>query len=183
MLSEAQKKRLLFIARTTLECLTRTGQFPEIKEDDPVLNQKRGVFVTLHKKPGRILRGCIGYIFAVKPLWKAVMEMTKAAAFEDPRFPPVSAQELQDIIIEISVLSPLKRISKIEEIKIGRHGLYIQRGFAAGLLLPQVAVERGFDVETFLTETCYKAGLSGDCWKDPSTDIYVFEAEIFEEGE
>jgi len=107
--------------------------------------------------------------------------MAVAAAFDDPRFPPLKAEELKDLELEISVLSPLKKIRDIHEIEVGKHGLYIVRGYHSGLLLPQVAIEYGWDRETFLEETCYKAGLPPDAWRDAQTEIYVFSADYFGE--
>ena len=145
--------------------------------DSNNLRLKRGAFVTL-KKQGR-LRGCIGYIKAYKPPWETVQEMAVAAAFTDPRFPSLRAEEIQQLTFEISVLSPLKRIADVNDIEVGKHGLYIIRGYNSGLLLPQVATEYKWDRETFLEETCHKAGLPPDAWKDKETEIYIFSADYF----
>jgi AmmeMemoRadiSam system protein A len=107
--------------------------------------------------------------------------MAVAAAFQDPRFPPLGPEELADLELEISVLTPMQRIQKVEEIQVGKHGLYIVRGIYRGLLLPQVATEHNWDRLTFLEQTCAKAGLPADAWKDPAAQIYVFSAEIFSE--
>src|SRR5664280_1115688 len=144
---------------------------PKFTVDSETLKEKRGAFVTL-KKRGH-LRGCIGYIKAVKPLWEAVQEMAVAAAFHDPRFPSLKSDEIRDLSYEISVLSPLKRIKDINEIEVGKHGLYIVRGYNSGLLLPQVALEYEWDRESFLKETCYKAGLPPQAWMDKETEIYI----------
>lgn len=149
--------------------------------DVPVLKEKRGAFVTLKKK-GQ-LRGCIGYIHALKPLGQTIYEMARAAAFGDPRFPPVTKEELPNLSFEISVLTPLKEIKDIEEIKVGVHGLYIIKGSHAGLLLPQVATEYGWDRHTFLEHTCYKAGLAPQAWQDKDAKIYIFSADIFCDSE
>jgi len=125
------------------------------------------------------LRGCIGYIKAYKPLWETVQEMAIAAAFHDPRFPSLKPDEVKQLTFEISVLSPFKRIKDINEIEVGKHGLYMVRGYRSGLLLPQVATEYKWDRETFLQETCYKAGLPLDSWKDKETEIYIFSADYF----
>jgi AmmeMemoRadiSam system protein A len=122
-------------------------------------------------------------IEAVKPLYQTVAEMAVAAAVEDPRFPPLTLDELPLITIEISVLSPLEEVEDVEEIEVGKHGLYIIRGFYRGLLLPQVATEYNWDRETFLQHTCLKAGLPTDCWQDQETKIYKFSAEVFGEEE
>jgi len=159
---------------------TRFGgdDVPELATPDtPVLKEKRGAFVTLRKR-GQ-LRGCIGYIHALKPLGETIYEMARAAAFGDPRFPPVAKEELPHLSFEISVLTPLKEIKDIEEINVGVHGLYIMKGGHSGLLLPQVATEYGWDRNTFLEHTCYKAGLSPQAWKDKDAKIYIFSADIF----
>ncbi|MDI6743358.1 MAG: AmmeMemoRadiSam system protein A, partial [Smithella sp.] len=106
-------------------------------------------------------------------------EMAVAAAFNDPRFPALKKDELNQLTFEISVLSPLERIRDIHEIEVGRHGLYIVSGYNSGLLLPQVATEYRWDRETFLEQTCYKAGLNPQSWKDPETEIYIFSADYF----
>ena len=179
MLTDLEKKTLIDIARTTIECRLKGSGVPEVYIESEVLKQKSGAFVTL-KKHGR-LRGCIGYIEARKPLYKTVAEMAIAAAFNDPRFPPLRTDELTHISLEISVLSPLKEIKDIKEIKVGVHGLYITKGYNSGLLLPQVASEYKWDSLTFLKETCYKAGLLLDAWKDKDTQIYIFSADVFNE--
>jgi len=182
------QRRLLEIARGAIE-KRLSPDHPEepagggklsIGEDSAVLRERRGVFVTLHR--GGRLRGCIGYIQGFKPLAEAVGEMALAAAFGDPRFPPVTADELDRLDVEISVLTPLRRISDPAEITIGEHGLYIVRGPYSGLLLPQVAAEYGWDRETFLQHTCLKAGLPETAWQDPDSEIYLFGAQIFTEA-
>ncbi len=142
-----------------------------------ILKEKRGAFVTLKKKDQ--LRGCIGYIDAIKPLHQTVREMAVAAAFHDPRFPKLSSEEFEQLTFEISVLGPLLRISDIHEIEVGKHGLYITRGRNSGLLLPQVATAYGWGRITFLEETCHKAGLPPQAWKDKDTKIYIFSADVF----
>lgn len=180
-LNRDEKVYLLQLARQTIVSLLQNGEMPEAVPPTEKLKQKYGAFVTLHKKGE--LRGCIGYIQGIKPLYETVMEMAKAAAFNDPRFPPVSDDEVNDLEIEISVMSELVPLKDVKEIEIGTHGLVVQRGINRGLLLPQVALEWGWDVETFLQQTCRKAGLPSDCWKDPETKILVFSAEIFSEEE
>ncbi len=176
-LSEKDKKILHEIARTVIEKACRRERIPEFKVDSPILKEPRGAFVTLHKN-GQ-LRGCIGQIRATQPLYKTVAEMAYAAAFEDPRFPPLRAEELPYIDIEISVLTPFRKISDISEIEIGKHGLMIRKNGYSGLLLPQVPVEWHWGLEEFLEHTCLKAGLNKDAWKDKETEIYVFSAEVF----
>jgi len=176
-LSEEEKKILHHIAKTVIESKARGKPVPEFKIESPLLKENRGAFVTIHKK-GQ-LRGCIGYIEAYKPLHKTIEEMAEAAAFRDPRFPPVSEKELQDLDIEISVLTPLRKIKDVNEIEVGKHGIYIKKGWYSGLLLPQVATEYGWDRQTFLEHTCLKAGLPPNAWKDKDTEIYIFSADIF----
>ncbi len=176
-LSAGDKELLRQIARTAIESKLRGEPPPVCEITSPVLKEKRGGFVTL-KKQGR-LRGCIGYIQALKPLYQTVAEMAEAAAFDDPRFPPVRVDELPELELEISVLTPLEQIRDIEEIEVGRHGLYLQRGGMSGLLLPQVATEYNWDRLTFLQQTCLKAGLPTDAWQDEDTKIFTFSADIF----
>ena len=140
-----------------------------MKIDSENLLTNCGAFVTLKKRDN--LRGCIGYIKAYKPLWETVQEMAVAAAFHDPRFPSLKPEEVPQLTFEISVLSPLKRIKDINEIEVGKHGLYIIHGHRAGLLLPQVATEYKWDGETFLAETCHKAGLPANAWMDKESEI------------
>ena len=176
-LTAKDKATLLDIVKSTIASKVKDEALPKVEIDSETLKEKRGAFVTL-KKRGH-LRGCIGYIKAVKPLWETVQEMAMAAAFHDPRFPSLKSEELKDLSLEISVLSPLQRIKNINEIVVGKHGLYIVRGYNSGLLLPQVAVEYGWDRETFLRETCYKAGLPPQAWMDKETEIYFFSADYF----
>ena len=176
-LTDKEKDTLLDIAKKAIVAKISNEAMPELKVDSENLKSKRGVFVTL-KKNGN-LRGCIGYIKPVKALGETVQEMAVAAAFHDPRFPSLKPDEVRDLTFEISVLSPLKRIKDINEIEVGKHGLYIVRDFNSGLLLPQVAVEYEWDRETFLQETCYKAGLSTRAWMDKETEIYIFSANYF----
>lgn len=128
------------------------------------------------------LRGCIGYIEAVKPLWKTLEDCTGSAAKNDYRFNPVEPEELPDIHIEISVLTPLQVIEDVSVIEVGRHGILISKGMSRGLLLPQVAVEYGWDREQFLRHTCRKAGLPEDSWKKGAR-IEIFSADVFGEEE
>jgi AmmeMemoRadiSam system protein A len=126
-----------------------------------------------------MLRGCIGHIRADHPLHATIKDMAIAAAFEDPRFSPLSRKEFDKIDIEISVLTPFKRITDINAIEVGKHGIYIVKGFYSGLLLPQVATEYGWDRVAFLEHTCNKAGLPKDAWKEKDTEIYLFSADVF----
>jgi AmmeMemoRadiSam system protein A len=176
-LSEGDKKTLHQIAKTVIENGIKGKPVPELKIDSPVLKENRGAFVSLHKK-GQ-LRGCIGYIEGRGPLHKTIEEMAGAAAFRDPRFTPVTERDLPELEIEISVLTPLKKITDVNEIEVGRHGIYIKKEWRSGLLLPQVAAEYGWDRKTFLEHTCQKAGLSSKAWREKGVEIYIFSADIF----
>lgn len=172
------RRELLRVARRTLEEYLVSRRTPVIDAASSPLTEKRGAFVTLHK--GRNLRGCIGTFEASAPLLDTVQRMAVAAATSDPRFPPVDLDELGELHIEISALSPLRRAAA-DEVEVGVHGIYITRGFRRGVLLPQVATENGWDRETFLEHTCLKAGLDRDAWKDPDARIELFTAEVFGE--
>ena len=145
-----------------------------------VFIEERAVFVTLHKDGN--LRGCIGQMQAQMPLYKAVIEMAAAAAFEDPRFPAVQKEELPKIKIEISVLSPMQRIFDHKKIRMGIDGVWIRQELRSGVYLPQVAIDTGWDRETFLRSLCSsKAGLPADAYRDEETDIHIFQVEKFSE--
>jgi AmmeMemoRadiSam system protein A len=176
MIDSEIKQNLLKLARTTIENRLKKEQK---KLDFKFPQLKAGAFVTLHKQGE--LRGCIGTFRSDRNLEDVVRDMAIAAAFEDPRFSPLEPEELDEVDIEISVLSPLREIKDVNEIEVGKHGLYISRGFRSGVLLPQVATEYNWDRETFLVHTCLKAGLPEDAWKDPKTKIEVFTAEVFGE--
>jgi AmmeMemoRadiSam system protein A len=175
--SEADKKRLLELARASIRAHLTGEAVPSLAGASPLLGEHRGVFVSLHRR-GQ-LRGCIGYLEAVKPLGQSVVEMAAAAAFHDPRFRPLGQGELADLDVEISVLTPMQRLDRVENIEVGKHGLYIEKGPCRGLLLPQVAVEYRWDRTKFLEQTCCKAGLPAQAWKDPDTRIFTFTADIF----
>ncbi|WP_448384558.1 AmmeMemoRadiSam system protein B [Desulfosoma sp.] len=179
-LSPEDKARLKNIARQTLAAkLFGTLPSPDLplSELPMSLREPRGAFVTL-KRHGQ-LRGCIGQIEARQPLAHTVSRMASAAAFQDPRFPPVTPEEWDDLELEISVLSPLEKLDDPTQVRVGTHGLVLRKGSRSGLLLPQVAVEQGWDRETFLRQTCRKAGLPPEAWRDPDTEIYIFTAEVF----
>lgn len=178
-LSAADQELLFRVAWQSIQAHMKGEPDPLPPEPTPILAQPMGVFVTLNRH-GR-LRGCIGYLDAVKPLLTAVQEMAVAAAFRDPRFPPLREEELADLEIEISVLSPMRQIKDVNEIRVGCDGLYLERGPCRGLLLPQVATDYDWDRLTFLRQTCNKAGLPQDAWEDPTTRIYVFSADILHE--
>jgi len=178
-LSPQERDYLLRLARYSIA--QELGlDYPEPEPlSTPDLERKSGAFVTL--KIGPNLRGCIGYIEALKPLARTVREMAKAAAFQDPRFPPLSREEFPRIRIEISVLGPLQPVGDPEQIQVGRHGLVIERGMNRGLLLPQVATEYHWDRWQFLEQTCRKAMLPPDAWRQEGTRIFMFTAEVFAE--
>jgi AmmeMemoRadiSam system protein A len=176
-LTDEDKKTLHYIAKTVVENKAKGKPIPEFKVESPLLKEHRGAFVTLQKKGE--LRGCVGYIKGYEPLYKTVEKMAEEAAFRDPRFSPVKEKEVSDLEIEISVLTPLKKITDVNEIQIGKHGIYIVKGGWSGLLLPQVATDYGWDRQTFLEHTCQKAGLPPNAWKDKDTEIYIFSADIF----
>jgi len=180
LLSEQQKSKLLKIARFTIQEYLTKNKAPEITENDPVLKQVMGAFVTLHEQ-GK-LRGCIGNIVGQEPLYLTVRDMAIAAATDDPRFQPVTKDELKNIHIEISALSPLRKIANPDEIILGKHGVLVRSGFYSGVYLPQVATETGWSKEEFMNSLCEsKAGIDADAWKTGKCDIYVFSAEVFGE--
>jgi AmmeMemoRadiSam system protein A len=176
LISPEEQKVLLQFARESIYEAVDAGSYGVKQAGSGNLLQKRGCFVTI-KLRGR-LRGCIGMFTSDKPLYSTVREMAIAAATKDPRFYPLTKDELGDINLEISVLSPLKKIKSIEEIQVGVHGLYIEKNMFRGVLLPQVASEQGWDRATFLEQTCLKAGLETNAWENEA-DIYIFSAQIF----
>jgi len=179
-LTDAEKSELLALARTSVEHVVEQGKpYQPPQSQSLALNQERGAFVTL--RIAGDLCGCIGYTSAEKPLYLTVRDTATFAALRDPRFQPVSVLELPRLTYEISVLSPLRRVVDIEEIEVGEHGLLMKNGNREGLLLPQVPVEEKWDRQKFLEQTCVKAGMRADCWKDPDTDIFRFTAVVFEE--
>ena len=180
VLAPQEEKELLGIARSTVENYVKTRQIPEFSPASPALKQPLGTFVTL-KENGQ-LRGCIGQFEPSEPLYKIVQKMAVSAATQDPRFSPVSVSELDKLEYEISVLSPLRKIPSADKIILGKHGVTVSKGFHHGVFLPQVATETGWSKEEFLSELCsQKAGLPGDCWKDPDVNLEVFTAEVFSE--
>lgn len=181
-LSPSDKEHLLVLARQSIEYYLENKKIiqPE-KPKSIILNKERAVFVTLNKNHN--LRGCIGQMIAQMPLYKAVAEMAASAAFNDHRFGPVKKNELKDISIEISVLTPMRRIKSIDEIEMGRDGVYVKKGMQTGVFLPQVAEETGWDKKTFLENLCaHKAFLPKDTYLDKDTEIYIFQVEKFTEG-
>lgn len=178
--SDQQKIKLLEIARKTMKNYVREGKKIEIDVDDEELKEERGVFVTLHKDGN--LRGCIGNIMPVNKLYLAVRDMAIQSSSKDRRFSPVRENELDDIEIEISVLTVPEKVDSADEVVLGRDGVIVKKGFRQGVYLPQVADETGWSKEEFLSSLCYsKAGLPADAWKDSDTEIYTFQAEVFNE--
>jgi AmmeMemoRadiSam system protein A len=176
-LNEKEKEFLHQLVVTAITDKLEEKESPTHDFFSDTLKEEYGVFVTL--KINGMLRGCIGYVEGIKPLQEAVTDMAISAAFKDPRFSPITKSELNDLQVEISVMSPLEEIRTPDEIVIGTHGLVIEKGVNRGLLLPQVATEYNWDRMTFLGHTCLKAGLPKDAWKDKETKILVFAANVF----
>lgn len=179
MLTKEEQRTLLKLARDTIESWVKERKRPPLPEAKGLLGENCGAFVSIHKK-GQ-LRGCIGNLVGYAPLAETIQEMAIACSTGDPRFHPVTPAELKEIDIEISVLSPLREIKDINEIKVGTHGILISRGMNHGVLLPQVATEYCWNCMTFLQHTCLKAGLPEDAWKDDGTKIEIFSAQVFGE--
>ncbi|MFA5118071.1 MAG: AmmeMemoRadiSam system protein B [Candidatus Omnitrophota bacterium] len=180
MLNKEQRARSLKIARDSISSFLKDGTIEPINETDKAFHEQCGAFVTLHKN-GQ-LRGCIGSIIGTQALYLTIRDMAREAATGDPRFPSVTSSELKDIEIEISVLSPLIRVRSVDEIKIPGHGVLVKRGSQSGVFLPQVADETHWSKEEFLSYLCaHKAGLPSGAWKEKSTELYVFTAEVFSE--
>jgi AmmeMemoRadiSam system protein A len=174
MIDEATREALLILARTAVDAQVR-GQLPP-KAPAHLDEIVFGAFVTLHC--GKQLRGCLGTLDGPTRLAEAVVRLAASVCHEDPRFDPVTSRELALLEIEVSVLTPPERVTDVTSIVLGRHGLVVQLGSRKGLLLPQVAAERGWDRETFLAQACRKAGLPGNAWLG-GADVYRFEAEVF----
>jgi uncharacterized protein len=174
--SPEERRILLRLAHQSIETALHDVEL-DLTPPTARLAEPRGAFTTLHLH-GK-LRGCIGYVFSTHSLYSTVAETARAAALDDPRFEPVTIEEAPDLKVEISVLSPLQPIHA-EEIVVGKHGLVVMQGSHRGLLLPQVAGEWGWDRETFLTQTCLKAGLPPDAWLH-GAELQAFTAEVFGE--
>jgi uncharacterized protein len=179
MLTREDRESLLRIVRERIAAELRRAPYDPPEPPSAALFAPGGAFVTLRE--GRELRGCIGRFEAPGPLYRTISEMARSAAFEDPRFSPLRPEELPRVHVEISVLTPLRPIEP-SEVVVGRHGLYVVRGFYRGVLLPQVATEQGWDAETFLSETCRKAGLPREAWRKGAS-VFGFEAFVFGEEE
>ena len=178
MLTEEEKSVLGRIARETVETWVREGRKPEYDALPPKLNELSGAFVTLSS--GGALRGCLGLVEGIRPLWEAVRDMAANAATSDPRFKPLAPGELKGLGVEVSVLSPLVPVEDVEDIQVGVHGLMVRKGGRSGLLLPQVASEHRWDRETFLDQTCWKAEISPGSWTEPGCEVLSFTAEVFQ---
>ena len=175
-LSEADRRALLQLARrAVVEAVSHGGLLEQIPNEG-VFAERRGVFVSLHVR--HRLRGCIGVIEGEEPLGESTVRCSVSAALHDPRFAPMRAEELGELQMEISLLSPPALI-RPEDIEIGRHGLLVSRGKQRGLLLPQVAIEHRFATEQFLQETCRKAQLAQDAWREAGTQVFGFTCEVF----
>ena len=191
MLTAEERRAALAIARTAIGRAMHTRYPDTVREGfrpgdnagtlTGALADPAGAFVTL--RLNNDLRGCIGYIESSDPLGNVIDEVAEKAAFEDPRFPPLTPPEFENIHIEISVLSPMRRVKSIEEITVGTHGLLLEVGWRRGLLLPQVATEYGWDREEFLDNTARKAGLARSAWRAENARLFVFSADVFEDQE
>ncbi len=184
LLSKSDGEKAVKLARKAIEVYLDTRKIIQDRLDG-VFAEKRGVFTTLTKHGE--LRGCIGFPYPMKRLDVAIIESAIAAAIDDPRFPPVRLSEMNEIIVEVTILTPPEKIDAKPKdlpnyVEIGRHGLIVKMGPFSGLLLPQVAVEYNFDPEEFLSQTCMKAGLPPDCWLT-GAEIYRFEGQVFKEKE
>lgn len=177
MTSDAERRSLLRVAREAIAAHVAGRRAPDVS-DVPTAARRGGAFVSIHKRGD--LRGCIGHLEADGPLAGIVARCAVAACSADPRFPALTADELDAVDLEVSLLGPLEPIALADAIEIGRHGLVVEMGSRRGLLLPQVATEWGWDRETFLAHTCRKAGLPADAWKHGAT-MWTFEAEVFRE--
>jgi len=179
-LAPAERSALLAIARAAVRHHLGLGPGPEVPADG-ALTAERGAFVTLHLRGG--LRGCIGSFRPLGSLARTVAAMAVSASSEDPRFPPVSAVEVEALTYHVAVLEPCHPMSDLSDVVIGRDGFLVRRGFHRGALLPVVAVERGWDAATFLKHACLKAGLPPDAWRDSGTTVEIFSAQEFGDEE
>jgi AmmeMemoRadiSam system protein A len=178
-LSEADRRAALQLARTAVVEAVSHRKPPDAFPREGIFAERRGVFVTLHVR--NRLQGCIGVIEAEEPLGEAIVRCAASAALEDPRFAPMNNEQLRELSIEISLLSPMEPIAP-ESIEIGRHGLFLRLHAQRGLLLPQVAIEHRLTREQFLSETCRKAGLRGEAWRDPEARLFGFTCEVCSES-
>jgi AmmeMemoRadiSam system protein A len=173
---------LLKLARATLDEYLQTRTRPHFEPISAAMEQPRATFVTLRHRQTHDLRGCRGEVFARYPLWESVQHVSLLSATDDPRFRPLNHAELADMHIEISVLTPMRLVHSPEEVIVGQHGVMIRKGGRGGLFLPQVPLEQGWDRDEYLSTLCWmKAGLPADAWRKKDVQLYIFEAEIFEE--
>ena len=175
-LSELQRQELLSLARKTVVDHVKNKRAPEPEMKDVRFLANGATFVTINRN--HQLRGCIGNIQPIMPLYRSVIRNAVAASSQDPRFPPMTPAELADMEVEVTVLSPLEPLDDVKNIRIGTHGLYLIKGQQGGVFLPQVPVEQGWDLPTYLEQLCYKAGLPKDAWKDKDARIFSFTADI-----
>lgn len=178
-MTDAQKVTLLKLARTAIASRFG-GEKPQVPTDE-AFKERRGLFVTITQKGE--LRGCIGMMQSNKSIAKEVVDMAREAAFGDPRFPALRREELDSLNIEISILGPLIPVEEVSQIQIGRDGLLLRKGFNSGVFLPQVPVDWNWDLDSYLSQLCQKAGLPNGAWKSPDADLYRFEAEVFSEND
>lgn len=179
MLSDKDAESLLTIAREAIVNHVKHQNYHPAPREEKALVRRSGCFVTI-KQDGE-LRGCIGSFQTERPLFQEVAAMAQASASKDPRFHPMEETELDKFSLEISVLSSLEKIEDIEQIEVGTHGIYIEKNFSRGVLLPQVATDHDWDRTTFLQQTCLKAGIPTDAWQAPDAEIYIFSAQIIKE--
>ena len=172
-----EKEEMITLAKKAIEGAVKGERIEKYVPENKSLEENRGAFVTIKKNNN--LRGCIGYVLPYKPLFETIIEVAESAAMNDPRFPSVTIGEINELNIEISVLTVPEKIEDIEKIEVGKHGIILEKSFFKGLLLPQVATEYGWDRNTFLEHTALKAGLDKDGWKD--AEIKIFSAEVFGE--
>jgi uncharacterized protein (TIGR00296 family) len=189
LLTDDEGRAALELAHRAVKKYLTSGTVIKPEDLPPIFSENRGVFVTLNNRKGdqKDLRGCIGRPYPVMPLGEAIIISAINAATEDPRFRPVTLKELENIDIEVTVLTMPHQLEGRPEdlpkkIEVGRHGLIVQKGPYSGLLLPQVAVEYDFDAEIFLGQTCMKAGLLPDSWLESDTKVYAFEGQIFQDS-
>ncbi|NLW18439.1 MAG: AmmeMemoRadiSam system protein A [Candidatus Cloacimonetes bacterium] len=178
-MTPAQKETLLKLARAAIASRFG-GEQPQLPLDE-AFGERKGLFVTITQKGE--LRGCIGMMQSRKSIAEEVVDMAREAAFGDPRFPALRREELAGLSIEISILGPLIPVEEVSQIQIGRDGLLLRKGFNSGVFLPQVPVEWDWDLDTYLSQLCRKAGLRNGAWKSPDALLYRFEAQVFSENE
>ncbi len=179
MLNKKESSVLMKIAREAITHFVHKQTYRPTPREEKNLTQRSGCFVTI-KQDGQ-LRGCIGNFQSERPLYQEIAEMATASCSKDPRFHPMEEAELENFSLEISVLSPLEKIEDCEQIEVGKHGIYIEKNFSRGVLLPQVATDYGWDRQTFLQQTCLKAGLPTNAWQESDAEIYIFSAQIITE--